>query len=867
MKRIAFILLSVLLTATLWAQEPPHELCVGNMGFASWLPPSNSNGLQGYRLWLDEIALGDVTETEFQVMTDTLVMGHEYTFSVAAVYLDEVSEAVSHNFPCEPCSHFAGPAYFKGAFVDENTVKLTWANYFVEPWTLGYGGSHITHPGAGYNNGWNVSALHDGLTAYGFNVNRNDSLMVMDKFDTPEGWTQGGIYGFRFYLYQDATPISTLTGVYMAIYDGDPLNGGQLIYGDLSQNIMARTYMNHTYRTSEDDFTETDRPISCIEAGMILEDILPGTYWFIVSFSGALNSGVYVVPRTSLGETTTGEARIYDPNKGWSPLIDPGTNTQQGLSFEIIGPGNGAALPISYTNIYRDGELIAQGIGPYEELYVDHNVPHGIHNYSIENIYADPGWWECPNKSCLQTIDVRPSYAPEDFQVETVQLDEEWTAHHLTWDKEDDIPQREDIKTYYEVYRKSITDGQFNLIGVVAKEESQEHYEYIDTVHNGIHYYRVNDYNIFPTGSCESEFAGRFGDCEGTDDVVSGEAQWNGFTDGASIGWGELHEGEFHYDDGVYMASTADMSNQIQWGIMVPFAWQNYNSFIRNVSLYIQFDGAYRVRIYEGFNQPETLVKEMMVQLTGPDQWHTVMLDEPYQMNNHIVWVMVSRTSVIQRPIPYAGNNGTSDDGRWICDNGYWYKTNIIDGSFMVRALYSNRMDAESLMQLAEPQYGFQHYNLYRSTDNVNYEQIAQIPYPPYNCHIDYFDPHDNSALECYYYQVTLTHHGIDGSYCETTPMLNTENPLIDWAEVCYTWNTNETTENKNLALYPNPTTGLLTIEMDDFGSAEVYDLIGRIIKQSQQPTLNLGGLPQGLYVVKVFDKKGKTTIRKIVKQ
>lgn len=66
--------------------------------------------------------------------------------------------------------------------------------------------------------------------------------------------------------------------------------------------------------------------------------------------------------------------------------------------------------------------------------------------------------------------------------------------------------------------------------------------------------------------------------------------------------------------------------------------------------------------------------------------------------------------------------------------------------------------------------------------------------------------------------------------------------------------------------LYPNPTTGLLTITMDDFSHAEVYDLMGRRIKQSQQPTLDIHALPQGIYVVKVFNNTGNIIIRKVIK-
>ena len=505
MKKSIFLLISALLTVSLWAQEPPHELCVGNTGFASWLPPTNPNGLQGYRLWLDNIELGDIVTNEYQIDTDTLQLYQEYTFSVAAVYPDEVSESVSHSFFYETCSKYAGPSYFAGSFVDENTVELTWRNYVNEPW--GHGDKFTTHPGAGYNNGWNVSALHDGLTAYGFNVNRDEGIMVMDKFDTPEGWSQGGIYGFRFYLYQDATPVSTLTGVYMAIYDGDPLDGGQLIYGNLDENIMGSTHMQHVYRTSENDFTEVNRPVACITAGMYLDDILPGTYWFIATFTGRLKGGVYAVPRTVLGETTTGEARIYDPDKGWSPLIDPGTGTQQGLSFSMIGPGTGGALPIGYTDLYRDGELIAHGIDPYEESYIDHNVPHGVHSYSIVNVYSDPNWWECPNKSCPKTIDVRPCYPPKNLEIDMEPLNDEWKVSRLTWNKEDALPQREDIRTFYEIYRKEESQNNYYIVGVLPKDETLESFEYYDTVPNGTYSYRVNDYNVYPSGSCQSEFA------------------------------------------------------------------------------------------------------------------------------------------------------------------------------------------------------------------------------------------------------------------------------------------------------------------------------------------------------------------------
>ena len=862
MKRHVLILLSFLLTATLWAQEPPRELCVGNTGFASWLPPSDSNGLQGYRLWLDDIELGDIDTTEYQINTDTLQTYPEYTFSVAAVYPDEVSETVSHAFLYEPCSHYAGPSYFKGSFVDENTVELTWRNYTFEPWLSG--DNFTTHPGAGYNNGWNVSALHDGLTAYGFNVNRDEGLMVMDKFDT-----QGSIRGFLFYLYQDATPVSTLTGVYMAIYDGDPLDGGQLIYGNLDENIKGSTYMQHVYRTSEDDFSEVNRPVACITANMYLDGILPGTYWFIATFAGRLKGGVYAVPRTVLGETTTGEARIYNPENGWQPLLDPGTGTQQGISFNMGGPGGGGALPIGYTDLYRDGELIAHGIDPNAEMYIDHDVPHGIHNYSIVNVYSDPDWWECPNKSCPQTIEVRPCYPPKNLEVRQQQIDDGNLVSHLIWEKEDDIPQREDIKSFYEMYRKRFGEDHFQLFGVVAENDSLDSYEFYDTVPDGIYYYRINDYNVYLTGSCQSEYAGQYGDCSGKNDSILVESVLNNNATGALISWGDkFREGELQYDDGILNSTVNYDASNTQWGIKATYSSLYNHSFIRSVSLYILDDGDYTIRFYEDNHntQQTTLVKQMTVHLTGANQWHTVTLDESYQIT-YPLWIMVTRQGVTNCQVPCAGSTTSSHDGSWVCYNGNYWINEYYQGTFMVRMQYDNLTDAEYMMQLDEPTIGYQHYNLYRSTDNIDYELIAQLPCPQFNSHMEYFDLHDDFSPECFYYQMTLTMRDIYSVLCETTPMPNEEDPSVDWAVVCDAWDVDETSETNRLILYPNPTTGLLTIKMDGFSHADVYDLMGRLIKSSQQPNIDFQGLQKGLYIIKLMDEIGNTQIRKVIKQ
>ena len=157
------------------------------------------------------------------------------------------------------------------------------------------------------------------------------------------------------------------------------------------------------------------------------------------------------------------------------------------------------------------------------------------------------------------------------------------------------------------------------------------------------------------------------------------------------------------------------------------------------------------------------------------------------------------------------------------------------------------------------------HYNLYRSQDQGSYEKIAQFPFPGFWSHVRYFDPINDMEYSCYNYKVTLTVCDEYGHICESHPAPNAENPLIDWAEVCNTWQVEETTADETV-LYPNPTTGRITIEMEDFSHVEVYDFMGRLMKQSKQATLDLGRLPQGFYVVKIVDLSGNRTIRKVIK-
>ncbi len=75
--------------------------------------------------------------------------------------------------------------------------------------------------------------------------------------------------------------------------------------------------------------------------------------------------------------------------------------------------------------------------------------------------------------------------------------------------------------------------------------------------------------------------------------------------------------------------------------------------------------------------------------------------------------------------------------------------------------------------------------------------------------------------------------------------------------------------KTNNLAIFPNPTTGIINIKTDDIIShIEIISPIGQIIKHKKTSNnqLNISELNQGVYYLKVYYKNGKMNFRKVVK-
>ena len=70
----------------------------------------------------------------------------------------------------------------------------------------------------------------------------------------------------------------------------------------------------------------------------------------------------------------------------------------------------------------------------------------------------------------------------------------------------------------------------------------------------------------------------------------------------------------------------------------------------------------------------------------------------------------------------------------------------------------------------------------------------------------------------------------------------------------------------KQLTLSPNPTSGLVRIEGATATEVRVYNTIGQLLKTAQNTNeVNLRGLPQGMYLLRITDEDGATATKKLV--
>ena len=77
--------------------------------------------------------------------------------------------------------------------------------------------------------------------------------------------------------------------------------------------------------------------------------------------------------------------------------------------------------------------------------------------------------------------------------------------------------------------------------------------------------------------------------------------------------------------------------------------------------------------------------------------------------------------------------------------------------------------------------------------------------------------------------------------------------------------------EKTKLSVYPNPTTGIVTITGKDLKQAEVLNTLGQRVAtatgEGERITIDISSLPTGIYFINITDTEGRKCVRKVVKK
>ena len=236
-------------------------------------------------------------------------------------------------------------------------------------------GPHFNLPGSpNFSRMEDVTLLMD---SYGFNVTYN-AYHVADEFTLTD---QTQITSIDMYGYQTGGPSNSINGVYVQVWDGDPSSGtATVVWGDRTTNIFGGVVSSTAYRDLESTPGDTSREIQLVTANTPNLILNPGTYWIEYGFAGTGTSGPWAPPISILGTASTGNSLQYDVALNtWAPIIDSGSNTGQGLPFQIYG--NPAAFPGSYC-----GPLVfPTNVEPITRVKLG-----GIDNLSSETLNGSP---------------------------------------------------------------------------------------------------------------------------------------------------------------------------------------------------------------------------------------------------------------------------------------------------------------------------------------------------------------------------------------------------------------------------------------------------------------------------------------------
>lgn len=259
--------------------------------------------------------------------TSTKTVGTIAPDSLHFLEFDAISPTVAGNFTYKAFTNLANDE-----FRADDTLTLV--AIVADPLaTTGIfnNGPIVTDPVGGYN-GNALSMLSPPLSTLGL----NGTIRTAEKFWLPEGGNYL-IDSIGFWAYQTGSGfVSNFTSVFLMIYDGDPSDGGQLIYGDSTANSLLDTYFSGIMRASNSSPLDSTRPIMRVVGEFLAPAQLIGgqNYWLVWSFTAG--GTPFFPPITAPGIISSGDAiQRSNTTFAWSLANGGGVGFPAGAPFQV----------------------------------------------------------------------------------------------------------------------------------------------------------------------------------------------------------------------------------------------------------------------------------------------------------------------------------------------------------------------------------------------------------------------------------------------------------------------------------------------------------------------------------------------------
>ena len=349
---------------------------------------------------------------------------------------------------------------------------------------------------------------------------------------------------------------------------------------------------------------------------------------------------------------------------------------------------------------------------------------------------------------------------------------------------------------------------------------------------------QMEDYSHY-TMSCPQIAIVPDNTCLAPENLTGSYEYINGNNFGALINWtyaGEVNADWYQYDNNTY-ATSVGAGGPFQWGVMFPGGSYTGNTVTKVSTVDYLSNAAVMngsVSIWTGgSNAPQTQLASMPVVFTGSQEEMLYTFDEPVVVDpTQNLWVIFSNDDC--SGYAAAADTDTGDpNGRWVGIDGDWYDLATVGLPGYNWIIHCYISDAMS-------------FNLYR-----NNEVIATIPYSGEN--MTYFD---EAPIGNYQYQVTAVTANCESDFA-LTPDLSQ-----DYVEI----NVTSVNEVNDTRIYPNPTTGNVTIEAAGMNHITVVNTLGQVLYDANVDgdsySMNLGQFKAGVYMLRITTEEGVSVSR-----